>query len=542
MKLKVSYANSRIVVDLPMKDSDLNARMKLIGEENTIPWCKLLLVLEDDNPLVRLEGHAVNMDEVNYFARRMESLTEYEKRLLETYVNEHGVESVREMINLTFGINGLSLLTDFSDSKQVGKRLYLDEFMGMTEEEAEQINFVEFAEKIFLEDTVKVLPYGVYVEHGFQMPEVYTGKTFPEYFYSDKIVMALEVQNQSGDTDYLYLPTDRISFNKMKERLGVNEFWECTVTEIHNMRLPKELVPETESVRDIGTLTFLNEFCQMVESFDERKFKNLSMVAEYAGIDKVTDLTYIAMKLNDFEVIPEISNDKEYGKYLVVDSGLFNVDDLILPHIDYAAFAMEKRMSTFESSGYVRGGFVGASKDIQMYLKYTGAFADLLEFDEKYYRDFFLYSPLTAVLYIDDCEEENLYGSELIQYQSEIEKAIANYCFDDSIRGLMFYYARNQELAEKVITANPAVREIGGELYGVLECKISKALTEDDICKLKEYWSGQMSDGWGEGFEQHAIKMNEGELYVSFWNSESFWNIYTEDELPSGQMQGIGMC
>ena len=379
----------------------------------------------------------------------MESLTEYEKNLITIYANEHDVKSVRELINLTFGLQGLSLITDFLNAEQVGRRLYLDEFMGMSEEEAEQINFVEFTEKTFLEDTVKVLPYGVYVEHGFQMPQVYTGKTFPEYFYSDKIVLALEVQNQSGDTDYLYLPTDRISFNKMKERLGVNDFYECTVSEVHNVRLPEELVPETESVRDIETLTYLNEFCQMVESFDERKFKNLSMVAEYAGIDKVTDLTYIAKRLNDFEVIPEISNDKEYGKYLVVDSGLFSVDDLILPHIDYASFAMEKRMSTFESSGYVRGGFVGASKDIQIYLKYRGAFADLLEFNEKYYRDFFLFSPLTAVWVIDGSEEDTLYGKDMLEHQVSIEAAIKIYSFDDPTRGLMHYYDDSRHLLKK---------------------------------------------------------------------------------------------
>ena len=50
---------------------------------------------------------------------------------------------------------------------------------------------------------MEVLPYGVFVEHGFEMQEVYNGKTFPEYFASEEIVAAIEVQNQAGDTENL---------------------------------------------------------------------------------------------------------------------------------------------------------------------------------------------------------------------------------------------------------------------------------------------------------------------------------------------------
>ena len=54
---------------------------------------------------------------------------------------------------------------------------------------------------------------------------------------------------------------------------------------------------------------------------------------------------------------------------------------------------------------------------------------------------------------------------------------------------------------------------------------------QKELEAVKEYWRGQESDGWGEGFEQRPIQTLEGELYVSFWNSGNDFFIATEEQL-----------
>ena len=377
MRIKV-LSGERKNIELPLSDAELNFQMRRIGIEETVPMCRVVEVLEKDNPLHRFEGQTVNMDEVNFFAKRMESLTEYERKVLSAYVDDYGVGTMQDLINLTFSVKGLSLLTDFSDARQVGIRLYLDEFLGMSEEEKEQINFIEFAEKTLKESRAEVLPYGVFVEHGFEMQEVYNGKTFPAFISSEKTVAVVEVQNKTGDTEYLYLPTDIYSMNKVKERLAVQDYWEMEVTGIENLRLPDILVPMPEDLKEIEQMKLFNEMCQAVKRFDEVKMNQLAMVVEFTGLNDFPDVAYIATHLGEFEINPLVHNDEEYGKFLVTESGLFEVDELLLPHINYASFAADKKHGTLAASGYVEGGFVGASRPIAEYGQYKGEFADPL--------------------------------------------------------------------------------------------------------------------------------------------------------------------
>ncbi len=123
-------------------------------------------------------------------------------------------------------------------------------------------------------------------------------------------------------------------------------------------------------------------------------------------------------------------------------------------------------------------------------------------------------------------------------YAEEIEKAVyEDDCASEDVRGLMHYFDRDREVAAKVASAWPSVKEVDGEPYGVLTCEITEPLTEREISVLKDYWTGQMSDGWGEGFEQQPIQTEEGELYVSFWSSENFWKVMTAEELGIEQEQ-----
>ena len=51
-----------------------------------------------------------------------------------------------------------------------------------------------------------------------------------------------------------------------------------------------------------------------------------------------------------------------------------------------------------------------------------------------------------------------------------------------------------------------------------------------------------MADGWGESFEQREIRISDGEMYVSFWNSGDDYFMLNSDEFDEylSQDQGMG--
>jgi len=543
MKLQFYLDGKRRTIELPASDASLGVILKSWGVTERIPKCKVTGFLRSEIPLDSLVNEVVMIDEVNFFAKRLESLTEYEKSVISAYIHCTGVSSIKDLINLTFSLRGLSMITDFSDSAEVGKRLYLDEHGGMSETERIGTNFAAFADKCLKESATTITPYGVFVEHGFKLQEVYNGVTFPQFIYKpDEVVAIVEIETQYGLRENLYMPTDFFAMDKAKARMGVLDYWECKAVNVINCRLPDILVPKAEDIAEIEELVKFNEMCDVVKRFNKDAMKCFELATQLVGNCEFTISTNIARHLSEFQFVSDVTNDEEYGKFLVEKSGLFQADELLLPHIDYTAFGRDTRESMMNESLYTEKGLIGTNHQLCEYQDYNGEFAAPLSIDDSAYETFYLYSPLTGELFEDGQSIGKIYRADLVQYTDAILDAIVHEnCLDGHIRGLMQYFDESRAVAEKVMSAIPTVKIVEGELLGVLECKISQTLDESEIEILKEFWTGQMSDGWGEGFEQQAIEIDEGELYVSLWNTENFWSVMTEEELYGGMTTGMNM-
>ena len=154
-----------------------------------------------------------------------------------------------------------------------------------------------------------------------------------------------------------------------------------------------------------------------------------------------------------------------------------------------------------------------------------------------------LYMPMTVDRFESDGwggtenEPTELSNYEAIRYVDNINAALRREELPaEAERGLMHYYSKNDDIARKVrkVTFSAEVRD--QKLWGVAECQITGELTPEELTEMKEFVSGQASDGFGEGFEQREISVPDGhEIHAHLWQWEN-WSILTEQECFSPRL------
>ena len=141
------------------------------------------------------------------------------------------------------------------------------------------------------------------------------------------------------------------------------------------------------------------------------------------------------------------------------------------------------------------------------------------------------YCPLKGQVNEWDGGMEDTYNSTLLDNQEKIEALLAAEQQPEDGDMAEYLVGDNSELYAKLYLAEFCVEEIGGQLYGRIDCWFTQRPDEDEIDYLREEIIGQAADGFGEHFEQQPIRIDEGDLYVSFWDSGDDYFMYTDDEM-----------
>ena len=153
------------------------------------------------------------------------------------------------------------------------------------------------------------------------------------------------------------------------------------------------------------------------------------------------------------------------------------------------------------------------------------------------------YFPLVGMLEDEEYDDEYEVGNPfLMDYKWDIRELVEKEQ-DADLGDMKDYFYDDDNAQAKMVTARWDVAEMNGRLFGKVDFKLREPFTAEEKEKVREWVRGQNSDGFGEGLEQRPIETEDGDLYVSMWNSGDDYFIHDENEMNEylSQQQSGGM-
>jgi len=302
------------------------------------------------------KGTNVNLDELDYLAKRLDSFDDYEKTEFQGMASRLDLHGVDEFINLTFCCQEVTVVTDFNNLESLGRRHYLTLGGGASMEEMQGRDFRSVALALLDGEVGRVTPYGVVYDNGFEMSQLYDGRNFPEYCYED-CIMEVEMSSRYASADspvtYLYLPITQIQQARAIARAGSN-FSEDMCLRF----LESALLEEVDAALDFENenLIDLNEMCRAIQPLNQAEREKLGAVILFTKPEQAGQIANLAKELEQFDYVPKVRTPEEYGKYMIMDSGHYEYDENLAGYIDFAKYGkehVENEQGQFNDRGYV---------------------------------------------------------------------------------------------------------------------------------------------------------------------------------------------
>ena len=309
-----------------------------------------------------LEGKTVNFDELDYLAKRLESYNEYEAAQFQSVVALRKAENLPELINLTFSSQQATVVTNFSDLKEVGRDHIMTRNGGMmSREEAESTDFERVARELIGSGKGVVTPYGVVYDNDMKMDRLYTkGSPFPIYYYEPPTLVVEMTSarkpyrlDNEADKTWLFLPMSTKQLEHAMMRAGLVSFDDMRLRFVES-NMP-ESVDAAINFEHEGILE-LNEMSKEIKALPDADKAKLDAVAMYVQPQYAFQMKLLAENLDQFDFIPGVQNAEEYGRYMIQQSGHFEYDPNLEAFYDYAGYAeqrLKEQAGEFTLNGYV---------------------------------------------------------------------------------------------------------------------------------------------------------------------------------------------
>ena len=354
IKLTVRWMNRFAEIEFPCTDTELQQKLTEVRPTDTSPDEIFVQAVHQPTMLSMLEDQFLNMDEVNFLAKRMDSFTYDELLQFYAAAQYEQLQSPKDLINLTYNLPCYTVVHDLRNLEAIGKTHYMNINGAVSASEMKKIDFAAIGRELIRSGNGKPTECGLlFKNQDVPYEEVYDGVNFPEYYHTE--CLAAVSITHGRKTEHLYLPCDELSITKAMYRIGAANTDELTVgLDSLEVDAPewsdriKQLLRDT-SIYDV------NEVLAAIDTADMNLDK-LSAVMEYADADSPEAIIALAEHIDDFVFVPDV-----HDPIAVSGSTIASIKEYALhPHLEdffdhqrFGEHLIKQYDGKFVSGGYV---------------------------------------------------------------------------------------------------------------------------------------------------------------------------------------------
>ena len=175
-----------VSMPLPIKATEYGHCMELLSSlgigDALSKDCQVAELIRAYPTLRCLEGGKVNIDELDYLAKRLDGFDAVEVSQFQAMADKLKLTDMKDLINLTFSCQQATVIADFSDLESVGRAHYMNTHDGCASvEELDNLDGEETAILLIEDNEGTITRYGVVYDNGMQLSQLYDGKNLPCY-------------------------------------------------------------------------------------------------------------------------------------------------------------------------------------------------------------------------------------------------------------------------------------------------------------------------------------------------------------------------
>ena len=308
--------------------------------------------------LKRMKALTVNVEELNYLVKRLESFDTGEAAQFQAMAHKLELFELKNLINLTFCCQQATVITDFSDLAAVGRDHYMNLHGGSAKtEELDALDSKETARQLIENGGGTITPYGVVYDNGMKLEQVYDGRFFPCYYYEPNVItVAVTAKSEPEDTEHitwLFLPMVQEEIDRALLRGGITDPTDVRLR-LEDSQLPNEV--DVLLDMEYETLSDLNELAEATDGLSNADMEKLGAVVMLAEPKSAAQIKNLAESLDLFDFAPGAHSPAEYGKYMIQQSGRFEYDENLDAFYDYEKYGTERMNEEdgmFTDRGYI---------------------------------------------------------------------------------------------------------------------------------------------------------------------------------------------